>query len=199
MIRLYGTPLSHFTRKIRILLLELELAVEFIDIGNVGDNNIEIFQNNPLMRVPILEDGNHKIFESDNIARYIVDKYDPEDQFRVKNCEPQVLNILSVISGVMEAEVKLILAERGGMNDIYQHHFFQKARDVVINGLNWLSQQEKLTERDCLCYQHIVCVCMWDHLDRYGLFDLSPYQSLQLLCNKWNQRPSFAETYPGGH
>ncbi|BBM87170.1 glutathione S-transferase family protein [Candidatus Uabimicrobium amorphum] len=195
-MRLYGTPLSHFTRKIRILLLELEVHFEFVDIGNVGDNNIEVFSGNPLMRVPILEDNHCKLFESDNIARHIVKNYASEDQFGVCNCDPQVLNILAVISGVMEAEVRLILAERGGMKDIYQHHFFQKTRDVAINGLEWLARQDKFINKQDLCYGHIASVCMWDHLSHYNLFDLTPYAPLKQLSEKWNKKSSFMTTRP---
>lgn len=196
MIRLYGTPLSHFTRKVRIVLMELELNFEFINVGNVGDNSPQIFSNNPLMRVPIFEDQSHKVFESDNIAFYIATTYDPQDRFRICNNDPLTLNTLAVISGVMEAEVRLILAQRGGMKNIYQHHFFQKSKNVIINGLKWLSQQNKLLDQENLYYEQISCVCMWDHLQCYQLVDLTPYEPLHKLSEKWNKRNSFITTNP---
>ncbi|WP_372368736.1 glutathione S-transferase family protein [Candidatus Uabimicrobium sp. HlEnr_7] len=193
-MKLYGTPLSHFSRKIRILLQELSVPFEFCDIGNVGENS-DIFCNNPLMKVPVLKDSEHTVFDSDNIARYIVNKYNSRDRFAVNCKTPSYTNALVITSGVMEAEVKIILAQRAGMEDIYRYLVFQKARKTIENGLKWLNGQEQLFDSKDFTYLDISVVCMWDHLQHYKLFDLD-YPMLKTLSLNLNRMQSFSRSKP---
>jgi len=72
-MKLYFTPRSHFSRKVRILLHAWKLEVELIDVGNVGATSSHAFGPNPLMKVPTLLDGGPSIFDSDHIAQYLYD------------------------------------------------------------------------------------------------------------------------------
>src|SRR5512143_2648977 len=65
-LRLYGTPLSHFTRKIRILLAELGVVFEFVRPASILDASPTTYGNNPLMRVPTLAHGDITVIESDH-------------------------------------------------------------------------------------------------------------------------------------
>jgi len=91
-LKLHGTPLSHFTRKIRILLGELGVQFEMV------------FANELPMCVPTLVDGDREVFDSDHIARYLVGCYDASDWFGVKNDDPVPMNILAVANAVMRNE-----------------------------------------------------------------------------------------------
>ena len=194
-MQLYGTPLSHFSRKIRILLQELDIQFEFFDIGNVAKNTPNVFCGNPLMKVPILKDNGKIIFDSDNIARYIVNKYNSEDYFRVYCNDPEYTNTLAVTSGIMGAEVKIILAQRTGMQDIYQYSVFSKAQNVIINGLRWLNEQNSVLNTENFSYLDISVVCMWDHLQHYKLFELD-FPFLENHSQILNLRPKFASSKP---
>ena len=66
---LHGTPLSHFTRKIRILLAELGVAYDFVRARSVLATTPEAYGDNPLMRVPTLVQDGVMLIESDHIAR----------------------------------------------------------------------------------------------------------------------------------
>lgn len=54
------TPKSHFARKVRLLLDHLELSYDMVDVGNVAEDNPDNFYGNPLMGVPVFEDGSER-------------------------------------------------------------------------------------------------------------------------------------------
>ena len=79
-MQLVGTPLSHFTRKVRIVAAELAIPLDFQTLPattGVMTGTPDAYANNPLMRVPILVDGETRILESDHIVRYLVGRFDP--------------------------------------------------------------------------------------------------------------------------
>src|SRR6185295_1367427 len=73
--RLHGTPLSHFTRKIRILFAELGVEFDFVRAPSVLAGEAAAYGDNPLMRVPTLVHGDDTVIESDHIARYLVARF----------------------------------------------------------------------------------------------------------------------------
>ena len=171
MMKLYYTPRSHFSRKVRILLDALNLDVELIDVGNVADMSTEIYGPNPLMKVPTLIDGKSIVFESDHIAQYLVRQYDKDDQFNVMTCDVAQLNARAVMNGIMSAEVDLVLATRTGI-DTEAHLRFNKIRESINNGLDWLElHTEVFPEQPSYLGFHLTC--MWDHLVFYELVSLN--------------------------
>lgn len=79
---LHGTPLSHFTRKIRILLAELCVDFDFVRASSVLAISQASYADNPLMRVPTLVHAGTTVIDSEHIARYLVATYDPKDNLR---------------------------------------------------------------------------------------------------------------------
>lgn len=167
-MQLFATPLSHFSRKVRLLLDHYELDYEFIDVGNVANANVDLFQGNPLMKVPVLRDAALWLIESDHIAAYLARKYDPEDQYQVLTTAPAALNTRAVLNGIMADEVKIILAERTGLGT-KDHAFFQKARASIENSLRWLEDHAGNFNPRRAGYLEFHLACMWEHLQYYAL------------------------------
>ncbi|MCG8503215.1 MAG: glutathione S-transferase [Sphingomonadales bacterium] len=192
-MRLFYTPRSHFSRKVRILLSALNLNVELMDAGNVADSDHEPFGPNPLMKVPTLVDGSQTIIESDHIAQYLVNQYDPGDRFGVLTQDVQQLNARSVMNGVMAAEVELILAQRTGIEtDKLQR--FNKIRESIVSGLNWLEQHpDHFPEEPTYSGFHLVC--MWDHLKFYDTVPLH-HTRLEETVALLSERNYVADTAP---
>ncbi|MDF2446664.1 MAG: glutathione S-transferase family protein [Moraxellaceae bacterium] len=167
-MQLYHTPHSHFSRKVRILLEGLGIAVELVNAGDTARQEPSRFGHSPLLRVPVLRDGEDWVFDSDVISAHLVRTRDPADRFGVLRHDLPGLNARSVMNGVMAAEVELILAARTGLDTRGQPRF-DKARQVIAAGLAWLEGQEALFagEPDYLSF-HLVC--LWEHLHRYGHF-----------------------------
>jgi glutathione S-transferase len=193
-LKLHGTPLSHFTRKIRILLGELGVQHEMVWLPTVMAASPGAFADNPLMRVPTLLDGDRMLIESDHIARYIVGRYDPSDWFGVKTDDPHAMNMLAVTNGIMANEVVLILAKRGGLEDIDGVAYFRKLKAAIEQGLDWL--ETKIQIDAPMSYADITLVCMWDHLRHYKLVPVDRYTRIAERAAKWATRPAVASTTP---
>lgn len=167
-MKLYCTPLSHFSRKIRILLDLYNIDYEMIDIGNVVSSDIDNFAHNPLMKVPTLEYEGQLIFDSDNIAAFIVRKFDPSDRFNFFTNDLRILNARAVMNGVMNEEVKIILAKRTGV-PTEQYDFFTKAHKSIAQGLDWLEINHTIFSTSHLSYAEIHLVCLIEHLQHYKM------------------------------
>jgi glutathione S-transferase len=194
--KLYGTPLSHFTRKIRILMLELGVSFDFVRLPSLLDTSATPYGDNPLMRVPTLVDGAVTVFESDHIARYVVGEYDPSDRLEVRRDDVRGMNILAVVNGVMANEVVLILAKRGGLTDVEGVTYFRKLIAAIDAGLAWL---DKNTDPDqaSFDYRDIALICMWQHVAHYATTqNLEKYVRVAARVARFSDRPSVASTTP---
>lgn len=176
-MKLYATPLSHFSRKVRILLDLYEAPYELINIGNVVSSDAELFANNPLMKVPILVDGKEWIIESDHIAKYVVQKFDSSDRYNVRTENITDLNVRAVLNGIMNEEVKVILARRSGLATEHTS-FFDKALKAIHGGFQWLEDNHHVFHLNTVTYKEIHLVCLWDHIAHYNLVPL-PFPRLQ--------------------
>lgn len=200
MIRLYATPLSHFSRKVRILLDLYEIPYELRNVGNVADitkdspEGQEQFGTNPLMKVPTLVDGETWMIESDHIAQFIVRKRDIADRYRVLATDVPTLNMRAVLNGVMQEEAKLILAKRTGV-PTEQFRYFEKAHKALANGLSWAEVNASLFQSESPGYLEFHLLCLWDHLDYYKLVDLN-YSRLQKIVATLRKDPVLQMSSP---
>ena len=194
-LQLHGTPLSHFTRKVRVLLAELGVAYDFVRLPGVLVTGTAAFAGNPLMRVPALVHGGVQVFESDHIARYIVGHFDAADRFGVRSEHVDAMNRLAAINGIMANEVTLILAKRAGGVDMTAA-YFGKLRAAMESALTWLDERTDVEHGD-FDYRDIALVCMWQHLAHYELIDgIGRYRALATRVARFAARPSIAGTTP---
>jgi glutathione S-transferase len=194
--QLYGTPLSHFTRKIRILLAELGVEFDFVRAPSILATSTATYGDNPLMRVPTLVHGGETVIESDHIARYVVDTYDPGDRFRVKSGRVEDLNRLAVVNGIMDNEVVLILAKRGGLTDVAGVAYFRKLATAIDTGLAWLDGHIDPDDAG-FHYGDIATICMWQHATHYKIAQgLDGYRRIAARVARFAERPSVVGTAP---
>jgi glutathione S-transferase len=193
-MKLYATPLSHFSRKVRTLLDLYSISYEFIDCGNVAQSNTHNFGKNPMMKVPVLVDGDHWIIESDHIALYLVKKYDETDKFQVQTTNSFDLNARAVMNGIMSEEVKLILAERTAV-PTKEYSFFSKAYQAIESGLSWLETNSSHFDPQSPKYREIHLISMWDHLDYYEIVPLE-YKNLRKIVSQVSDLPLLKKSHP---
>jgi len=195
-LQLYGTLLSHFTRKIRILLHELGVPFELVRTPNLLESSAPSYGANPLMRIPTLVDGGTTMIESDHIARYLVEKFDPADRFSVRAPGVAALNRLAVLNGIMAHEVTLILAQRGGLEDLDGVVYFRKLMRSITSGLMWLDR-ELDPDAEGFDYIDIVTICLWDHLVHYKLVPgLDDHPRVKARAARFAERAAVAHTTP---
>ena len=165
--RLYLTPLSHFSRKVRIVLRELDLACEETYVPDLLSSDPADFGGNPILRVPVLKDGALFVIESDQIVRHLLETYDRSaDRFAFFSMDAAQRNALSIISAVMGAEVELILSKRSGLVAASGARYFGRYREVIAHGLAWLEERAAAIWPTVeFSYLDIALLCMWDHLD----------------------------------
>lgn len=192
-MQLFYTPLSHFSRKVRILSGLLGLDMLLVDVGNTAEADLPHFGGNPLLRVPVLWDGERMLMESDAIAAYLVRRFDPADAFGVLTQDLDRLNARAVMNGVMAAEVELILAARTGL-DVAAHRRFAKHRQVIVDGLHWLERWAFVFDGEP-DYLDFHLVCMWEHLLWFRNMPAGDFPQLSLRAERIGALPIVACTW----
>lgn len=81
MLTIHGRATSSNVQAVMWLVAELEIAHERLDVGGAFGGNREpgFLAKNPMGRVPVLEDGDVTLFESQAIMRYLAAKHGAED------------------------------------------------------------------------------------------------------------------------
>lgn len=194
-MKLFFTPLSHFSRKVRILIEAYGLSCEYINIKNVAQNDPLQFGDNPLMGVPVLEDEGAWLIDSNHIAYYLTKKYDPNDPFNVLSNDILDLNIRAVLDGMMGNEVKLILGARTGIA-VDEFFYFQKAKKAIHNSLKWLAERHSSFSRAKLSFREIHLICALKHLQKYGLVEVQEYPDLYAIVSRWDMDPRIEPSDP---
>ena len=68
--RLYHTPLSPFSRKVRLVLAEKKIEVELVE-ERYWENNSELLRRNPAGMIPVLRHDGRLLSESQAICEYL--------------------------------------------------------------------------------------------------------------------------------
>ncbi|HEY4180232.1 MAG TPA: glutathione S-transferase family protein [Kofleriaceae bacterium] len=195
-LQLHGTPLSHFTRMLRILLAELGVAFDFVRLPGVLATGASAYADNPMQRVPIMIHGAVTMFEAEHIARYCVTRFDTRDWFSVRSEEVDDLNRMAVIRGIMANEVVLILAKRGGLADTENVVYFQKLVGAIEGSLAWLDERTQ-ADTGGFDWRDIALVSMWQHINHYVLLpNLDRYANIAARVARFSTRPAVASTTP---
>lgn len=197
-LRLYATPLSHFARKVRILLHELDVPFELHFVEDLLSSDPKDFGGNPILRIPTLVDGDAWVVESDQIARHCAERFDPTDRHAVLSLSLRQRNALSMINAAMAAEVEILLSQRSGIEEIESLKYFRRHYRVIEHCLAWLEEAgPSLWTQQGLSYLDIALVCMWEHLEHYETIpNLDAFAWLTQQVDQWKGRPSFLETAP---
>lgn len=78
-IRLYGFPLSGHAHRVALFLSLLDLPFESIDVDlpNAAHKQPDFLARNPFGQVPVIEDGDVTLADSNAILVYLATRYDP--------------------------------------------------------------------------------------------------------------------------
>ncbi len=77
-IRLHGTPLSGHTHRVELMLRVLGLDFEFVEASAPIRATPEYARLNALRQIPVLEDGDLVLPDSNAILVYLAKRYDPD-------------------------------------------------------------------------------------------------------------------------
>lgn len=202
-MKLHGAPPSHFTRKVRVILQELGLPFQFVPTTSLLDATPGSFGDNPLLLIPVLEDGAYRLVESDLICEYLLERYGknkisfyPTDGDLTMHKQR-----LAVMNGGMSSGAVIMRARRSQIPNFEQYSYFEQNRAAILSSLAWLdkdlggrvaySAQGELTMLEIT----LLCYVEWA-LFREMVPNLASYPNLVKFQAHWGERASFAATRP---
>lgn len=147
-ITLYRHPLSGHAHRAELLLslLGIEATLVDVDLMKGEHKSAEFLQKNPLGQVPVLEDGDVIISDSNAILVYLATKYDPARRWLPSEAvaNAQVQKYLSVAAGPVAngpASARLITlfgADLNAEKTAQIAHGFFEVLDAALKQKDWL-------------------------------------------------------------
>ncbi|MBN8940187.1 MAG: glutathione S-transferase [Rhizobiales bacterium] len=100
-ITLYGTPLSGHAHRVELLLLTLGLPYHYVAASAAVRGSAEFRALNPLGQIPVLQDGDLTLADSNAIMVYLAGRYAPDSTWLPKEpvAAAQVQRWLSIAAG----------------------------------------------------------------------------------------------------
>lgn len=183
-MKLYGSYTSPFVRHVRIVLLETQQAFEFIETDQAGST-----AKSPTQRVPFLEDGNIFLTDSASITKYLREKAGQEF------CKTaQELDVLCLVSTLMDATVNLFFIKRDGV-DISAVPYLQRQAARIQSTLAELNQMSWPTSTPYNDAQiRLACFIGWAKFRNQ--IDFSIYENLEKFYAGALGYPFFVATQP---
>jgi glutathione S-transferase len=197
-MEIIGRRSSHFTRVVRILAEELDIACEFTPIYSLLSAKAHKFADNPALKLPILRDGEETIYGSRNICRFLWRHSDGRKRvFWPEQAESALLmNAHELLAHAMTAQVDVILHEI--VEERPPDRRSIKRRQSLDNCLAWLDCHFDevfglLPERDLSLFE-IELFCLIAHLPFRNPVNLDEMPKLQAYERAFGQRRSARNT-----
>ncbi|MEM6612591.1 MAG: glutathione S-transferase family protein [Cyanobacteria bacterium P01_C01_bin.72] len=197
MIKFYYSRLSINARRVWVTLLEKKIEFEPILLKLNGDQfQPEFLQLNPFHHIPVLVDGDLKIFESLAILDYLEAKYPhpafmPEkapDIAKVRMIELLTVNELPPASIVLMKEMLDVAVEESKV---------EQATQTMNTALQYfednLSSEQLYFLGSHLTYADIVAGTAVTAIPNLGI-SLKPYPKVEKWVENLQQRPSWQQT-----
>lgn len=132
---LIGSIRSPFVRSCRMLMIQNGVDFEFQVLNFVENQNdaAVLAKQTPINKVPVLLDGNQKIFDSRVIFNYLTRKHD---------LQPLSLdeeNYLSAVYSCLDTGVILFLMKRDGFDLNHPGFFMSRTRNRIPDNLEYLT------------------------------------------------------------
>ena len=197
MLKFYYSRLSINARRVWVTLLEKSLEFESVILKLNGDQfEPDFLALNPFHHIPVLVDGEFKVFESLAILDYLEAKYpnpafmptDAENIAKVRTLELVTVNELPPVSIVLMKEMLDVPVEAKKV---------EQARQTMATSLQYF-EDNLLPEHlyfigEQLTYADIVAGTAVAAIPNLGI-SLEPYPKLTKWLDNLNQRPSWQQT-----
>ncbi|TKB47098.1 glutathione S-transferase family protein [Thalassotalea mangrovi] len=189
---LYGSTTSPFVRRTRLLSSAyLDDGLVFHDIDIFDQQGRELLsQHNPTLKVPFLLDGEHNIYDSRVIFRYLAKKFD------LNELNWQQENQLTLIDAASDSLVEILLLMRSGIDPSQNALFFNLQRERLGKLFAVLEQQVERGEYNDWYYPAICLYCLIDWAMFRELVDFSPYPSMRAFHQQYASRDDITRTDP---
>ena len=159
-LTLYNGPNSPFGRKTKITAIVLEIPIEEKIIKIQEAEFIDNF--NPLRKIPTLViDNNQTIIDSDNICLYF-DKISNKETIYISKNYWQVMSIISIANGLMEAVLERKTELIRPSNE-QSKNFVKKQEVRVFRTIDWLEKNWNNFENNKISIDQISIACALEY------------------------------------
>jgi glutathione S-transferase len=183
-MKLYGSFTSPFVRHCRIVLLETNLACEFIETDQASSAS-----KSPTQRVPFLEDGDIFLTDSASIIRHLREKVGS-----IFCKTTRELDEFCMVNAVLDASVNLFFLERDGVT-IFDAPYLQRQAARIESSLAELNSL-KLPSHSPYNDAELRLGCYIDWAKFRKRIDFSQFTNLEAFHTELQKYPFFKETHP---
>lgn len=190
-IRLHGTPLSGHAHRVELMLRVLGLDFEHVEASATVRATPDYARLNPLRQIPVLEDGDLVLADSNAILVYLARCYDPDGPWLPGDpvAAAQVQRWLSIAAGeVMHGPATARGVTLWGMpgDAVRAKHIAQRLltfMDRHLSGRAYLAADHP-TIADLACYSYVA------HAPE-GAIPLEPYPAVRAWLARVEGQPWF--------
>lgn len=178
---LFGSKTSPFVRRTRMLLESIPYEFKEVDVFGVDAEFLN--KINPINQIPVLLDGDKKIWDSRIIFNYLNGIH----KFQEMTLEDE--NRLTAIDGAMNSAVTLLLMKRSGINPNDEMMYVSRQRERIDSILDYL---KPFISGEALDTWNIHTMSLYSFLDWgtfRGIVDLRNRPECQKLLNVHGARP----------
>ncbi len=197
MMKIIGSLTSPFTRIVRTVCEELSIPYEcevtafFKKLTKEQDDVIA--SHNPLMRVPILIDGETEILDSRMIVQYLLKHKNGATDFRIAfPANIQEDNILTVIYGVIDPGILRFVLAATHSEIKADEGYMARSLVRIGRGLAWLDKQPGFGQSFGVPEAMLVCGLEW--FTKRNVYDWSGFPHLVKIHAAYKDRPSLVKT-----
>lgn len=151
----------------------------------------ELAKETPINKVPVLIDGDQKIFDSRVIVNYLTKKHD------LRSLSVDEENIVSAIYGALDAGVILFLMREEGFDINGDGFFLSRQRARIPNGLEYVASWAQTldpTKREDWNYPSMALYSFLYWAQARRLLDLKEYPRFATFVDRFKNAPGVAIT-----
>jgi glutathione S-transferase len=196
-LRIIGSLTSPFVRVVRLVCEELSLAydVELTTFyaKNTPEQEELIRRHNPLMKVPVLVDGDDTVMDSRVIITYLMNSYGKGKDFAAGfPLSIQQENILTTTYGILDAGVLRFILKNTQPHINIEEGYAARSLERMASALEWLNAQEHIGQT--FGVPEALLMCGLDWLKKRSVIDWSGYSNLVAFHQQCSQRASVVNT-----
>lgn len=194
-----GRQSSHYTRVVRMLAIELGVAVELEPIHDLLSQDPAVFAGNPALKLPALRVDGDVVWGSANACRALARRSGAGEDgvaWPEQARSPRLMNAHELVAHAMAAQVEVVFHEivsRRAPDDASR-----KRRASLVNSLAWLDRELDAVRGELppgrVALLELQLFCLLEHLPFRNPMDLSGWPALVAFADAWRQRPSARAT-----
>ena len=188
-----GSLRSPFVRICRLYMIQNNIECKMKVLNFVDDplQAEELAQLSPINKVPLLIDGDKKIFDSRVIMEYLRKKYSlPERSLEEEN-------LVSAIYSCIDASVTLFLMHKDGFDINAKGFFLDRQRARIPNNLNFITAWVKKLNPENSQDWNYASMSLFSYLywaEARDMLNLSEHPVMEDFVKKFSHLKGIAET-----